>query len=369
MSWFGAAPGELRKNDKESGAVQFGVPRPDSWRTRWRLSANAPVCRWKSSGSTTATWSVPATCQSHQTIISFALASNPSGRCFHAPASRAAQVHTLHMHHSHARTKHRTRPVPPSAVKTWGSAAFTETEVHRRSPNARCLRCAQDEANRNGGKWILRLKKGLAARYWEDLVRAGACDVLAPNDHASVRCAWLQVLGIISEQFDSADEICGAVVSIRYQAHRSAPHIKCCSLPPMHWRYEPAHGGGATPFSLQEDIISVWNRSFQDQTVTLRIRSVCASVSPVVPLTGAQHPRGPGFTLRRAHRHSHRPSLVTLREFRQQKAVLCNRDTLKRVLGLPPSTVLEYKCHDDSRGHSRAHHIFAVYNVYNWYRL
>ena len=29
----------------------------------------------------------------------------------------------------------------------------------------------EDEANVNGGKWIVRLKKGLAARYWEDVVR------------------------------------------------------------------------------------------------------------------------------------------------------------------------------------------------------
>ena len=28
----------------------------------------------------------------------------------------------------------------------------------------------EDEANVNGGKWIVRLKKGLAARYWEDIV-------------------------------------------------------------------------------------------------------------------------------------------------------------------------------------------------------
>ena len=28
----------------------------------------------------------------------------------------------------------------------------------------------EDDANRWGGKWIVRLKKGLASRYWEDLV-------------------------------------------------------------------------------------------------------------------------------------------------------------------------------------------------------
>ena len=29
----------------------------------------------------------------------------------------------------------------------------------------------EDENNVNGGKWIVRLKKGVAARYWEDVVR------------------------------------------------------------------------------------------------------------------------------------------------------------------------------------------------------
>jgi translation initiation factor 4E len=30
----------------------------------------------------------------------------------------------------------------------------------------------QDESNRSGGQWTLRLKKGLANRYWEDLILA-----------------------------------------------------------------------------------------------------------------------------------------------------------------------------------------------------
>lgn len=91
----------------------------------------------------------------------------------------------------------------------------------------------EDEANSSGGKWIVRLRKGLASRCWENLI-----------------------LAILGEQFMVNDEICGAVVSVRYQ----------------------------------EDIISVWNRTASDQTTTTRIR-----------------------------------------------------DTLKRVLNLPPNTILEYK--------------------------
>ena len=101
----------------------------------------------------------------------------------------------------------------------------------------------EHEANVQGGKWIVRLKKGLAARCWENLM-----------------------LALLGEQFMVGDEICGAVVSVR----------------------------------VHEDIISVWNRTAQDQATTVRIR-----------------------------------------------------DTLKRVLNLPPNTVMEYKTHNDSlRDHS-----------------
>lgn len=51
----------------------------------------------------------------------------------------------------------------------------------------------EDEANKKGGKWIIRLKKGVADRYWEDLL-----------------------LAIIGDQFmEASDEVCGAVLSVR----------------------------------------------------------------------------------------------------------------------------------------------------------
>jgi len=73
----------------------------------------------------------------------------------------------------------------------------------------------EDEANKFGGKWIVRLRKGLASRCWENLV-----------------------LAMLGEQFMVGEEICGAVVSIRFQ----------------------------------EDILSIWNRSACDTAVTARIR-------------------------------------------------------------------------------------------------
>ncbi|KAL2887817.1 Eukaryotic translation initiation factor 4E type2 [Ceratocystis lukuohia] len=51
----------------------------------------------------------------------------------------------------------------------------------------------EDEENKKGGKWVVRLKKGVADRYWEDLLFA-----------------------LIGDQFsDAGEEVCGAVVSVR----------------------------------------------------------------------------------------------------------------------------------------------------------
>ncbi|EQC40175.1 translation initiation factor 4E [Saprolegnia diclina VS20] len=73
----------------------------------------------------------------------------------------------------------------------------------------------EDAANRRGGKWMIRIRKGVSSRYWEDLV-----------------------LAIIGEQFDVGNEICGAVMSIRYN----------------------------------EDIISLWNRNADNNEACYRIR-------------------------------------------------------------------------------------------------
>ncbi|CEN60274.1 translation initiation factor eIF 4e-like domain-containing protein [Aspergillus pseudodeflectus] len=51
----------------------------------------------------------------------------------------------------------------------------------------------EDEANKKGGKWVVRLKKGVADRYWEDLL-----------------------LAMVGDQFaEASDEVCGAVLSVR----------------------------------------------------------------------------------------------------------------------------------------------------------
>ncbi|GAO19773.1 hypothetical protein UVI_02044230 [Ustilaginoidea virens] len=51
----------------------------------------------------------------------------------------------------------------------------------------------EDEVNRKGGKWVVRMKKGVADRYWEDLL-----------------------LSLVGDQFgDAGEEVCGAVLSMR----------------------------------------------------------------------------------------------------------------------------------------------------------
>ena len=65
----------------------------------------------------------------------------------------------------------------------------------------------QDDANKNGGKWIIRLRKGLASRCWENLI-----------------------LAMLGEQFMVGEEICGAVVSVRFQVSRPSGRaaLVCC---------------------------------------------------------------------------------------------------------------------------------------------
>lgn len=81
----------------------------------------------------------------------------------------------------------------------------------------------EDSNNAKGGKWIVRLRKGLASRYWEEVV-----------------------LALIGGQFMGVPdgEICGAVVSIRYS----------------------------------EDIVSIWNKTATDRDITERLRDAIKRV-------------------------------------------------------------------------------------------
>jgi translation initiation factor 4E len=81
----------------------------------------------------------------------------------------------------------------------------------------------EDDANAKGGKWIVRLPKGLASRYWEEVV-----------------------LALIGGQFPGVPdgEITGLVISIRYS----------------------------------EDILGVWNRNASDRDMVERLRDAIKKV-------------------------------------------------------------------------------------------
>lgn len=79
----------------------------------------------------------------------------------------------------------------------------------------------EDPMNARGGKWMVRLRKGLAARLWEHLIMA-----------------------VLGDQFELGGEICGAVLSIR----------------------------------SHEDILSVWNQSAQDEQSKMKIKETIRKV-------------------------------------------------------------------------------------------
>ncbi|KAJ7662866.1 translation initiation factor eIF 4e-like domain-containing protein [Mycena rosella] len=126
----------------------------------------------------------------------------------------------------------------------------------------------EDPLNITGGKWIIRLRKGVADRVWEALLCAVVGDMFAGCRDAPPRESWEDGsdAGDADGEGDTAEddafpEICGCTISVRQS----------------------------------EDIISLWNRVDQDVQVRERIR-----------------------------------------------------DTLRVVLGIPASTIMEYKSNNDS---------------------
>jgi translation initiation factor 4E len=85
----------------------------------------------------------------------------------------------------------------------------------------------EDTVNIQGGKWILRLRKGLADRVWEDLVLAVVGDQFADGE-------------LTRREKDGMPEICGISISVR----------------------------------MHEDIISLWNRFEADQKGREAIRYI-----------------------------------------------------------------------------------------------
>lgn len=99
-------------------------------------------------------------------------------------------------------------------------------------------------------------------------------------------CTCIQVLALVGDQLDYSDDICGAVLSIRFN----------------------------------EDILSVWNRNASDN-------QVCKVQFPFVSLQGELQLSD---------------YLLIL------QSVMALRDSIKRHLKLPHNYIMEYKPHDAS---------------------
>ena len=97
--------------------------------------------------------------------------------------------------------------------------------------------------NIQGGKWIIRLKKGVADRLWEEIVVAVVGDQFDDCGPGAELGSWRSGngTGAANGGEDSNEpEICGCTLSVRQS----------------------------------EDILSVWNRHGYDQKVNQKIRYV-----------------------------------------------------------------------------------------------
>ncbi|KAG9223811.1 hypothetical protein CCMSSC00406_0004848 [Pleurotus cornucopiae] len=148
-----------------------------------------------------------------------------------------------------------THLVPPSALLPTTDYLLFHTGIRRP--------IWEDPLNINGGKWIIRLKKGVADRLWENLVLAVVGDQFdecrQPEDGNPATDG--ESSGEPNENDSVWPEICGCTISVRQS----------------------------------EDIVSLWNRVDADKKVRERIR-----------------------------------------------------DTIRKVLDLPASTIMEYKSNNDS---------------------
>ncbi|TFK39952.1 translation initiation factor eIF 4e-like domain-containing protein [Crucibulum laeve] len=156
-----------------------------------------------------------------------------------------------------------THLVPPSALQPTTDYLLFHNGVRRP--------VWEDPLNLSGGKWIIRLKKGVADRIWEDLVLAiigDQFDECRPTEEAQNGIVRGNGNGASGTSDDGSDisggewpEICGCTISVRQS----------------------------------EDIVTLWNRVDGDTKLREKIR-----------------------------------------------------DQLRKVLNLPPSTIMEYKSNNDS---------------------
>ncbi|KAG6381480.1 translation initiation factor eIF 4e-like domain-containing protein [Boletus reticuloceps] len=108
----------------------------------------------------------------------------------------------------------------------------------------------EDPLNRTGGKWIIRLRKGVADRVWEDLVSGVVGDMFDECGSGRLKADGD---GHVNEDEDGEEwpEICGCTISVRQS----------------------------------EDIVALWNRVEADMRVREKIRDTIRSVLNLPPST------------------------------------------------------------------------------------
>lgn len=223
------------------------------------------------------------------------------------------------------RSDNRSPPPPPSPLQV---EDFWRLYVHLRRPvDDRPTVCDyhvfregikpmwEDESNVNGGKWIVRLKKGVAARYWEDLVRSHPPLLRRPSPHDRERSGGSpqRLLG------RSSSRCWGG--SSRWETRSAGPCSPCAtrrtSSPsgPLQPRRSPEHTPHSAPQALRLS--------------APRAQSSARGSAPVPAPTPAP----------RADRNKSADS---------RRVCMQIRTTLCSVLQLPMDASLEYKKHTDS---------------------
>ena len=123
-----------------------------------------------------------------------------------------------------------THLAPPSALQPTTDYLLFHTGIRRP--------VWEDPLNLSGGKWIIRLKKGIADRFWEDLVMA-----IIGDQFDDCRSSKTEDNGKSEDGSDSTSEwpeICGCTISVRQS----------------------------------EDVVTVWNRVDRDVKLREQIRCV-----------------------------------------------------------------------------------------------
>ena len=134
-----------------------------------------------------------------------------------------------------------THLAPPSALQPTTDYLLFHTGIRRP--------VWEDPLNLSGGKWIIRLKKGIADRFWEDLVMAiigdqfDDCRSSKTEDNSKSKGTSSGKSEDGSDGTSEWPEICGCTISVRQS----------------------------------EDVVTVWNRV--DRDVKLREQIRCAFFS------------------------------------------------------------------------------------------